>query len=144
MDENKVVVVTSLEQLKSMAASLKEDTQKEIAAQVAAAPHLTRKKVASLADIDPAAEGADKYIYMVPKTDAEDNNLYDEYMVLDGAVEHIGSTKVDLSGYQLKEEGKGLSTNDFTNEDKAKLDSLRVASDEEFQAMLNEVFGPKE
>lgn len=48
---------------------------------------------------------------------------------------------VDLSGYMPKEEGKVLSSNDFTNEAKAKLDSLEVATDAEVSAMLAEVFG---
>ena len=48
---------------------------------------------------------------------------------------------VDLSGYMPKEEGKVLSSNDFTDADKAKLDSLEVATDEEITAMLAEVFG---
>ncbi len=52
-----------------------------------------------------------------------------------------GSGTVDLSGYVQKEEGKGLSTNDYTAEDKAKLDSMQAATDAEFTEMLNEVFG---
>lgn len=48
---------------------------------------------------------------------------------------------VDLSGLQEKVEGKGLSTNDYTNEDKAKLAGMEIASDDEVNAMLAEVFG---
>jgi len=140
-----------------------------VASGVASADHLMRKKVASVADIDPAAEGADKYIYMVPKTDSDEDDLYDEYMVLDGKVEHVGNTKIDLSGYVQKEEGKGLSANDFTNDLKAKLEGIaaqatkveaaagsgtihingtavtlfEVATDAEVAEMLNEVFGPE-
>jgi len=47
----------------------------------------------------------------------------------------------DTSGLVQKEAGKGLSTNDFTNEDKAKLDGIEITADAEFDAMLNEVFG---
>lgn len=96
-----------------------------IASAVAAADHLTRKKVASLDAINPSAEGADKFIYLVPKTDAEDNDMFDEYMVLDGAVEHVGSTKVDLSGY-------------------VKTEDIVFAEDEEVAVMLSEVFGETE
>lgn len=117
------------------------DVGASIAAAVAAADHLQRKKVASKDAIDPAAEGADKFIYMVPKTGSDEDDLYDEYMVLDGAVEHVGNTKVDLSGKVDKEEGKGLSSNDFTNEEKAKLAGLELATDAEVQEMLTEVFG---
>lgn len=48
---------------------------------------------------------------------------------------------VDLSGYVPKEDGKGLSTNDFTDEEKAKLANMEFATDEEFNAMLDEVYG---
>ncbi len=116
-------------------------TDTEVAAAVAAADHLKRQKVTSVADIDPFAEGADKLIYMVPKTGSDADDVYDEYMVIDGKVEHVGNTKVDLSGYQLKEEGKVLSSNDYTDEEKAKLAGIDVATDAEFDAMLTEVFG---
>lgn len=117
------------------------DIGSSIAAAVAAADHMTRKKVASVDAIDPAAEGADKFIYMVPKTGSDEDDVYDEYMVMDGAVEHVGNTKVDLSGYQPKETGKGLSTNDFDNDAKAKLDGIEMATDAEIETMLTEVFG---
>ena len=43
------------------------DIGASISAAVAAADHLQRKKVASVDDIDPAVQGADRFIYMVPK-----------------------------------------------------------------------------
>ena len=122
----------------------KVDIGPTIAAAVAAADHLTRKKVASVDAIDPAAEGADKFIYMVPKTGSDEDDQNDEYMVLDGAVEHVGNTKVDLSGKVDKVDGKGLSANDFTDEAKAKLDGIEMATDAEVDAMLTEVFGATE
>lgn len=51
-------------------------------------------------------------IYLVPKT-AETNDIYDEYMYINNAWEHIGSTDVDLSGYvptSTKINGKSLTT----------------------------------
>lgn len=119
----------------------KFQTDTEVAAAVAAADHLQRKKVAAVADIDPAAADADKYIYMVPKTGSDSDDLYDEYMVLDGKVEHVGNTKVDLSGYVQKVDGKDLSSNDYTDAEKAKLAGIETATDAEVDAMLTEVFG---
>lgn len=112
-----------------------------IAAAVAAADHLKRKIVTGVDAIDLNAEDADQYLYMVPKTGSDSDDVYDEYMVLDGKVEHVGNTKVDLSGYVQKEDGKGLSTNDFTNDAKAKLDGIEMATNDEVTAMLTEVFG---
>ena len=95
----------------------------------------------SLEAIDLTAADAAQYIYMVPKTGSDSDDLYDEYMVLDGALEPVGSWAVDLTGYVQAEEGKGLSANDFTDEDKAKLDGMTFATDAEVDAMLDEVFG---
>lgn len=94
-----------------------------IAAAVAASDHLQRKKVASKDDIDPTAADADKYIYMVPKTGGQNGDKYDEYMVLDGAVEPVGDWAVDLSGYIREED---------------------VATDSEITEMLDGVFGAAE
>ena len=116
-------------------------TAEQVAAAVAAADHLTRKKVDSVASINPTAAGAEKFIYMVPKDDSDADDLYDEYMVLDGKVEHVGNTRVDLSGYVKAQEGKVLSSNDFTDEEKAKLAGIEIASEADIDAMLERVFG---
>ena len=86
----------------------KEETLAEIEKQVAAAAHLKRVVVDSKDDIDPNAENADHYIYMVPSGLTDDANKYYEYMVLILAdsegietriVEKVGSWDVDLSNY---------------------------------------------
>lgn len=41
-------------------------------------------------------------IYLVPKATAGTNDAYDEYIYVSNAWEHIGSTDIDLSGYQTK------------------------------------------
>ena len=45
------------------------------------------------------ATGEPNYIYLIPKSSAEADNIYDEYIWYGGKWEHIGSTAVDLSGY---------------------------------------------
>ncbi len=82
-----------------------------ISTAIAGVDHLDRVTVDSLDAIDVSAAGADKHIYMVSKAsgDSADGNSYDEYMVIDGAVEKVGDWAVDLSGYVAKEDGKGLS-----------------------------------
>lgn len=50
------------------------------------------------------ATGEANIIYMVSRTEAEEGNVYDEYMYINNAWEKIGSTDVDLSGYYTKEE----------------------------------------
>lgn len=134
----RISVPTSVSQLEN---NSNFQTKAQVAATVAAASHLKRKKVASVDDIDPAAADADQYIYMVAKAGGKNGDKYDEYMVLDGEVEKVGDWAVDLSGFQEAEEGKGLSTNDFTNEDKAKLDGISFATDEEVTAALDAIYG---
>lgn len=76
-------------------------------------------------------------IYLLPKEDETENDIYDEYMYVQGAWERIGSTRIDLSNYYTKDEvdalldgkvdivvGKGLSTNDFTDALKEKLENI--------------------
>lgn len=55
----------------------------------------------------------------------------------EGVSEQIANV---LKGYVKKDGNKVLSTNDYTNADKEKLDGIEFASDEEVLAMLNEVF----
>lgn len=43
--------------------------------------------------------GDGKYIYLVPKSEAETQNSYDEYIWYNSAWELIGSTDIDLSDY---------------------------------------------
>lgn len=117
------------------------DIGPSIAAAVTGSDHLKRKKVDSVDAIDVSAADAAQYIYMVPKTGGKNGDKYDEYMVLDGEVEPEGDWSVDLSGYQVREEGKGLSTNDFTDEDKAKLDGIEFATEADYNAMIARVFG---
>ena len=157
----------ALSQLDIVARRIRQQAEAAAAAAVAASAHLTRKKVDSVADIDLTAPDADLYIYMVPRADAEEGNRYDEYMVFDGKVEKVGDWGIDLSGYQQKEDGKGLSANDYTDEDKAKLAGIaggatrveagetpgciringaethviEFATDEEVNAILDAAFG---
>lgn len=110
--------------------------------------------------------GEANVIYLVPKTTALTNNVYDEYIWQDNAWELLGSTEIDLSGYVTdtdlatalanyvttsafntaianyynktevgnlldskvdKVSGKGLSTNDYSNTDKAIVDGVTSA-----------------
>lgn len=60
---------------------------------------ITFKKVASIEEVIEAG-----YIYLVPSTKTELDNIYDEYIFIDDKAELIGSTKIDLSDYYNKDE----------------------------------------
>ena len=47
----------------------------------------------------PTTDISTRTIYLVPKTTAQTNNSFDEYMYINNTWERIGSTDVDLSGY---------------------------------------------
>lgn len=84
-------------------------------------------------------------IYLVPSDDPQSENVYDEYINLDGTSagwEKIGSTEIDLSNYYTKTEtdtllggkvdkvnGKGLSTNDYTDTEKTKLAGIEEGAE---------------
>ena len=76
-------------------------TDSAIAAAVAAADHLKREIVKSLPDVGDADENT---IYMVPQDGSIEDpgtsaSHYNEYMLINGAFELVGSSQVDLSGY---------------------------------------------
>lgn len=79
----------------------KGETDSKIAEAIAAAPHLKREIVEEL----PAVGSADaNTIYMVPTDGAisdpgEETSHYNEYMLINGAFELIGTSQVDLNGY---------------------------------------------
>lgn len=168
---DKTVDLTIPTKVSDLTNDSKYQTETEVAATVATAiadvDHLKRTKVNSVDAIDLTAADADRHIYMVPRTDNKSGNKYDEYLILDGDLEKVGDWGVDLSGYVQKEDGKGLSTNDFTDADKQKLDGIAagatkvsagdeagtikindetvqvvtIATDESVDAMLDDVFG---
>ena len=77
----------------------KGETDSAIAAAVVAAPHLKRTIVEDLPD----TEGADENtIYMVGTGAGSEDSAYEEYMLINGAFEKIGSSEVDLTNYAEK------------------------------------------
>lgn len=69
-----------------------------IAVEVAKLDHLKRITVNSIDDIDISAENAEEYIYMVPSNDSEDKNAFEEYMVINGNLERLGTYSIGSVG----------------------------------------------
>lgn len=91
------------------------------------------------------ATGKTNVIYLVKKQGAG-NDVYNEYIWTGVKYELLGTTAPDLTVFYTKDEanellnkkvdkatGKGLSTNDFTNTYKTKLDGLKNYDDTELQ-----------
>lgn len=65
-------------------------TMTYVGQQISAAGHISKSIVETL----PAVKGAkDNVIYMIKKATPDGSNLYDEYMLISGALEKIGDTK---------------------------------------------------
>lgn len=77
----------------------KGETDSAIAAAVAAAPHLKRTIVTQLPEVEEADENT---IYMVGTGAGSEDSAYEEYMVINGAFERIGTSDVDLTNYATK------------------------------------------
>lgn len=76
-------------------------TDSKIAEAIAAAPHLKRQIVEELPEVGSADANT---IYMVPADGSisdpgEETSHYNEYMLINGAFELIGTSQVDLNGY---------------------------------------------
>lgn len=123
------VVVSDGESLADKLAALPTEMRTIAAEVLASSGKLERKIVDSLEDIKPGDDGADKYIYMVPRSGGKNGNQYDEYMVIGGAVEKVGDWEVDLSNYVQKDGEKVLSTNDYTTEDKQAVAASKTVTD---------------
>lgn len=76
-----------------------EQTDSAIATAVANADHLKREIVESLPEIELADENT---IYMVGTGAGTEDSVYEEYMLINGGFEKIGSSEVDLTNYALK------------------------------------------
>lgn len=82
-------------------------TKEEVQSLISAINSVTLQKVESLPEM-----GESNVIYLVPKS-GSGNDIYDEYIFIDGKPEHIGSTQVDLSNYvqEAPKDGKTYGRN---------------------------------
>lgn len=87
-------------------------TKAEIDSKIASAGHLKRKIVEKKEDIKVGADDADTYIYMVQTGLQVDDNKYNEYIVIDGEIEPVGSWEVNLSDYAKKTDLNTYATKD--------------------------------
>lgn len=151
INENITTINAALDSIRQSIANVytKAQTDAAIAAAVVNAAHLKRKEVASINDIDVAAEDAELYIYMVPSGLKDDDNKYYEYIVIeitgeDGEpekiVERVGSWSVDLSGYATT---AALATLEgVVNTKVTAEDGKRLMTDEEGEKLASLENGP--
>ena len=80
---------------------LEFQTKTQIQAAIENAQHLKKKKVDAIPSPE---EMEEEVIYLVLSDKSEENDIYDEYILIDNAAELIGTTKMDLSNYVQKDE----------------------------------------
>ena len=118
-------------------------TQAEVDALISAIVTLNILVVQTL----PTQDISTTTIYLVPKQTPETQDIYDEYIYVNNAWEHIGTTEIDLSNYYTKTQtdnlladkvdkvtGKQLSTEDFTSTLKTKLDGIASGAEVNVQS----------
>ena len=88
-------------------------TLTQVQALISSAAHMMREIVDAL----PAVGSADvNTLYLVPATSATgENNVYDEYMAIDGAWEKLGDTRVDLTGYLKASDIEEIGSDQITS-----------------------------
>lgn len=74
-------------------------TGEQVRAEIGKMTHYKFEKADSLEDVT-----EENVIYLIPNEESKEDNIFDEYLLVDGVPELIGSTAIDLSGYALKEE----------------------------------------
>ena len=102
-------------------------TKEEIAEQIAQAQHLRYEKVGSLATIDTDAAEASHTIYLVPSNNSDEDDLYDEYFVVDNSLEKIGTWGVNLNDLLTQEQKDKLDAITLDQNDNLVITSSQVS-----------------
>lgn len=126
----------------------KTETDSAIAAAIAAVDHLSREIVVALPET-----ANENVIYMVRRESGTGQDVYNEYMYINGAWEIIGDTSVDLTGYAKTEDilVKSVSSDFIVSEngelsfnagaapeiDGSKISNIAIANVDGLQAALN-------
>lgn len=80
-------------------------------------------------DVLPTENISTSTIYLVPSTTPGEENIYDEYIYVNGNWEHIGSTSVDLSDYVTKtyfNQNVGDATKNYVVAQMSKIQNLYI------------------
>lgn len=80
-------------------------------------------------DVLPTTDISTSTIYLVPSTTPGEENIYDEYIYVNGNWEHIGSTSVDLSDYVTKtyfNQNVGDATKNYVVAQMSKIQNLYI------------------
>lgn len=95
-------------------------TKQEVLEQIENAAHLRYQIVSNISDINVEDyDSVNNVVFLVPKNSDDNVDGYDEYFVINDALEKIGSWDIDLSHYVTDDDNRLLSV-----DDKKKLESI--------------------
>ena len=96
-----ILIHLNLKLLKGQILNQVDNFNTVIKNEIANANHLTYKPVGSLEDITSAENNKENVVYLVPNSSGDDNNSYDEYMLINSKPERLGTfgNAADLTGY---------------------------------------------
>lgn len=150
--------VTTVEGLTTAVTTLRTDvdnlttntyTKTQVDTLIANSDHLRRKIVTSIDDIDLSAANADKFIYMVGNGLSDYDDKYQEYMIIDGRLEPVGTWEVKLDNYVtlddlntalLKKVDAVDGSRLITNEEATKLFNIEEGAQKNFISEVEENF----
>lgn len=82
-------------------------TKQEVAAAIA---NIETMALVVVQELPPIAEAQEYTIYLVPASSGSQSNYYEEYLVINGSYQLIGSTAIDMSNYVEKSISGGVPT----------------------------------
>lgn len=149
LQTNKADKATTLEGYGITDAMTATDINAAIQSAIAGTSHAVFKKVDAVPSVE---EAEDNVLYLVMNSTS---GFYDIYAKVDTEVVRLDDVSVNLDGYATTEAmdaaiaeavagkvdavpGKGLSTNDYTDEDAAKLAALDANAEENYVKSVNE------
>jgi len=91
----------------------------------AQAAELAQLKAEIVEELPEASEAEEGVLYLILSANGKGKNIYDEYLLVEGELEKIGSTDIDLTGYLKEEDLEGyLKESDLDFAENADIDAL--------------------
>ena len=103
LDDLNISTTTTFSSLKisQLAQDVKHNLEAYVQSSINGLTHLKKKKV----DVLPSNEDAeDNVLYLIKDTSITDDNVYSQYLLIDGVLEPLGTTHTNLDNYYEKSE----------------------------------------
>lgn len=130
----------SSKKISDQAIELKHDLEAYVQSSINGLTHL-KKKIVDTVPSDADAE--DNILYLVKDTSVVDDVVYNQYLLIDGILEPLGSTNTDLSNYYSKDESDAkfalLSSLETLIDTIGSLSDLETTAKDTLVSAINEI-----